>query len=307
LFFLRRILLGMKGSDERMVSFILVLIVFGTNLFYYTVSEPSMSHVYSFGFVTWFLWICIKYFEEPSWTRVFLMAITYAVIILIRPVNGLTILLLPFAANDINKLVKGFSVFFRNYLWIISSLAVFTAIIMIQLLIYKIQTGNFFIYSYNEEGFNFLSPHFIDFLISYKKGLFVYTPLFLVSLAGAYFLYRENRMRFIFLTGFLVILVYVLSSWWLWYYGGSYSQRVMIEFFAIPAMLIGYFLFNVKSVILKSIYVSILSILLLVTIIQSEQYRVAHIHWSEMNKEKYWKVFLRVDKLIKRENPLLQD
>jgi hypothetical protein len=178
---------------------------------------------------------------------------------------------------------------------------------MIQLVIYKIQTGDFFIYSYNEEGFNFLSPHIIDFLFSYKKGLFVYTPVFFISLAGAYFLYRENRMRFLFLTVFLAILVYVLSSWWLWYYGGSYSQRVMIEYFAIPAMLTGYFLFNVKSVPAKRIYISILAGLLLFTIIQSEQYRVAHIHWSEMNKEKYWKVFLRVDKLIKRENPLRQD
>jgi hypothetical protein len=178
---------------------------------------------------------------------------------------------------------------------------------MIQLVIYKIQTDHFLIYSYNEEGFNFLSPHISDFLFSYRKGLFVYTPVFFISFAGAYFLYKENRVRFLFLTGFLVILVYVFSSWWLWYYGGSFSQRVMIDYFVIPAMLIGYFLFNVKSIRIKRIYIGILTILLLVNIIQSEQYRIAHIEWSEMNKEKYWKVFLRVDKLIKRENPLNQE
>ena len=181
------------------------------------------------------------------------------------------------------------------------------AIIMIQPLIYKIQTGNFLVYSYGEEGFDFLSAHVSDFLFSYRKGLFVYTPVFLFSFAGAYFLYRENRMRLLYLVGFLAVLVIILSSWWQWYYGGGYSQRAMVEYLAIPAILTGYFLFNIKSLLIKRIYIVIMSILLLVNIIQSEQYRVAHIHWSDMTKEMYWKAFLRVDKLIKRENPLHQE
>lgn len=307
LVFLKKILLNMKGSGEKLVSFILILIVFGTNLFYYVVEEPSMSHVYSFGFITWFIWLSIRYFQQPGRRRVIIMAAVFAVIILIRPVNGLVILLLPFAAGGSQEFINGFRFIFRNYVWLITSLIVFLAIISIQPAIYKLQTGSFIIYSYGKEGFNFLSPHISDFLFSYRKGLFVYTPVFLVALAGGYYLYKENRMRFFSLAGFLVILIYILSSWWQWYYGGSYSQRVMIEYYAIPAILTGYFLFNAKPASLKRTYIIILAILLMVNIVQSEQYRVAHIHWSEMDKEKYWKVFLRVDKLIKRENPLDQE
>ncbi len=304
LIFIRKILLSLNGATEKMVSLILLVIVFGTNMFYYVVEEPSMSHIYSFFFITLFIWQGKLYFDQPTWKNIILISFIYALIILIRPVNGLIIILLPFIAGDLNKLVNGVKAFFRNYLWLITALVVFSIIILIQPVIYKIQTGDFLVYSYGEEGFNFLSPNFTDFLFSYRKGLFVYTPVIFVSLAGGFYVFRQNTQRFYFLGGFLIILIYVLSSWWQWYYGGSYSQRVMIEYYALPSILLGYFLFNVKSSNLKRIYIAILTLLLLINIIQSEQYRIAHIHWSEMNKEKYWKVFLRLDKLIERENPL---
>jgi hypothetical protein len=39
-------------------------------------------------------------------------------------------------------------------------------------------------------------------------------------------------------------------------------------------------------------------LLVIVCQIQTYQYRYNQIHWSEMNKEKYWEVFLRIDKLM---------
>ncbi|MBU2652052.1 MAG: hypothetical protein KKA81_14075 [Bacteroidetes bacterium] len=301
LVFLRKMLKMIPGASEGMIALILLVTIFGTNIFYYTVEEPSMSHVYSFGLINLFLWLGFRYFDKPMASRLFGMAILLGIIVLVRPVNGLILLLVPFTALSSSNLNKGLEFLYRKPLILFSGVVLFLLILSIQLIIYKIQTGNIWVYSYGEEGFNFHDPQIINFLFSYRKGLFIYTPVFLLSLAGGYFLYKENKSRFFILAGFLIILIYVLSSWWQWYYGGSFSQRVMIEFYAIPALLLGYFLFYVRSVLLKRIYIALIILLLLVNIVQTEQYRIAQIHWSEMNKEKYWKVFLRVDKLITRE------
>ena len=68
-------------------------------------------------------------------------------------------------------------------------------IMAIQSVIYKLSTGYFWVYSYGEEGFNFGSPHFIDILFSYKKGLFLYTPIYLIALLGLYFMYKKNKFE----------------------------------------------------------------------------------------------------------------
>ncbi|MCB7372887.1 hypothetical protein LI003_23625, partial [Bacteroides caccae] len=51
-----------------------------------------------------------------------------------------------------------------------------------QLIIYRWGTGEFIVYSYTKEGFNFLHPEIIKVLFSYEKGLFVYTPICFFSL-----------------------------------------------------------------------------------------------------------------------------
>ncbi len=40
--------------------------------------------------------------------------------------------------------------------------------------------------------------------------------------------------------------------------------------------------------------------LIIICQIQTYQYKNGYIHWSEMNKERYWDNFLRIDKVINR-------
>jgi putative copper export protein len=207
------------------------------------------------------------------------------------------VLSLPFLADNSGQLISAIKNIFAKS-WI-SILAVFSflLIISIQLIIYKLSTGQFFIYSYKEEGFNFMNPQIWNFLFSYKKGMFVYTPLLLLSLVGFINMFRNNRYRFYSLLGFLFILIYVFSSWHMWYYGGSFSQRVMVEFYAFFSVLLATALQQFKSVNTKRVFLGLIVLLIVFCQIQTYQYRRMQIHWSDMNKEKYWEVFLRIDKL----------
>ncbi len=46
---------------------------------------------------------------------------------------------------------------------------------------------------------------------------------------------RRNRL-YVGLVVFLLLVIYISSAWWSWYYGGSYGQRVAVDFMCVFAI-----------------------------------------------------------------------
>jgi len=296
LFFLNRTL-NLFNINKLNKSITLVAAVFATNLFYYAVVEPGMSHIYSFAFITMFLHYAFRYFKTLQLKYLILVSLTLGIIVLIRPVNGLIVFALPFAALRWDAFKAGLVNLLKHKGSFVKATVLFLVVISTQLIIYKISTGKFWVYAYGEEGFNFLSPHIFDILFSYRKGLFVYTPLLFIALSGGYFLYRLSAFAFYSWFGYMLLITYVLSSWWMWYYGGSFSGRVYVEYIPLFMILLSLVLQGIQAKIMKYSFYLLVFLLLVVCQIQTYQYRYNQIHWSEMTKAKYWDVFLRIDKL----------
>lgn len=278
-------------------GWVLLAIVFGTNLFYYTIGEPGMSHVFSFGFVSLWIYITKKISGgRGSYFNWAVLGIALGMIALIRPVNLLVLFLTPFLAGDVAGFRKLTINFFKKGRWLVVLLP-FLMIAGVQLVIYKISTGHWFVYSYGSEGFNFLTPHFLDFLISYKKGFFIYTPLSLAILLMAGWLWRRQPYSAIAYFFFWLILIYVFSSWWNWWYGGSFSTRVLVEFMGVLAIPCGLFLEQLKGSRRRRV-LWFMFLLVVICQIQTYQYRYMIIHWDQMDSAWYWRVFLRVDMLF---------
>lgn len=297
LFFLEKSLRSFKLKHKH-VSLVLLAGVFGTNLFYYTVVEPGMSHVYSFAFVSAWIYFAISFFNHRNWKHVFIFAFISAMIFLIRPVNSIVFLSLPFLSGSINNLKESFNWLFHKPFYLIGAFSLFLLIIFIQFYIYKISVGDFFVYSYKDEHFYFQNPQIINFLFSYKKGLFLYTPFYFISLLGLVHFWKQSKFQWATVSLFLILVVYTLSSWWNWYYGGSFSSRVMVDFLPFFILLAGLAYSFFTKPILRRIYTSLLFIIVIFCQIQTYQYRYNQIHWEEMDKEKYWDVFLRIDRLL---------
>ena len=296
LFGLRR-LLRYFHINEKTIAIVLIAIVFGTNLFYYVITEFGMSHLYSFTAITWFSVTIREYLSGYKSKFLIYSALLLGIITLIRPVNLLIVLAIPFLAGSLDQLQSGFKSLINKKGVILLSVFSFLLIGSIQLLIYKISTGRFIVDSYQQFGFNFLDPQIVNFLFSYRKGMFVYTPLLFLSLAGFIYIFRSSRFQFFTLLGFLSILVYVFSSWFIWFYGGSFSQRVMIEFYPFFAILLAIGIEKMANSKLKKVFLGLIVLVIIICQIQTYQYRRMQIHWSDMNKEKYWDVFMRIDKL----------
>jgi len=273
----------------------LLLIVFGTNAFYYTVHEPSMSHIYSLAIISLFAFNTRLYFMSFDRLRLIVSSVLLGLIFLIRPVNILVILAVPFLADDKNNFLRGIKFLLKSYGSLSLALVSFLAIISIQFIIYKIQCGKFIVYSYGDEGFNFMDPHILAFLISYKKGLFVYTPVIFVAFGGLYFLFKRSKYQFWTFLMFFFAVIYVLSSWHQWYYGGSFSSRVMIEYYVFVSLILAVLLESVRSKKHRLPLISFFVILVIINQIQTYQYYAGHIHWDSMDTQKYWDVFLRLD------------
>jgi hypothetical protein len=238
------------------------------------------------------------YFLHPVNRNIYLLASFIAIIILIRPVNGVILLSIPFLAGGSSSLKSGLNYFLEKKRRYIAGILLSLFILSIQAIIYKISTGHFLVDSYGAEKFNFLHPHMIDILFSYKKGLFLYSPILLLALTGGYFLWTRCKFEFYTLFSFLLILTYLLSSWWNWWYGGSFSSRVYLEYIPFFSILLGLSLKSIHKRLLFKGFVSLIFVLIVICQIQTFQYRYYHIHWENMTKEKYWDVFLRVDKLL---------
>lgn len=270
---------------------------FGGSLLNYVQWDAAYSHAYSFFLIAGFLYFARAYLLENKPSQIFWTVFFLGFICLVRPVNLLIICFVPLLTTNINQLVYQFKmVFTRHWKIILGAIVVILSIAQIQCWVWYQQTGNWIHYAYGDESFIWSEPHIIDFLFSYRKGFFLWAPWFflIISYAIVYYIRRKNVYRLItFLCGF-GILIYVLSSWWYWSYGGSIGARPMVDFY--PAFLL--FVapaFNRNSGMFKSIFLLTTPIFMYIMAIQTYQYQKGILTLDQMDKTSYWKVFLKTD------------
>lgn len=292
LFFLRKLLLHYQLNDL-WISFILICFGIGSNLFYYSTQEPSMSHVYSFSFISLFLFLVQQYSFSKKRKLYFLSLLVLSLIILIRPINGIILLFAPFFFSDFKSFKLEFISLFKKLVREIGYYLIVFSPIFLQLIVWKIETGYFIVESYPDERFYFNNPQVINSLFSYNKGLFVYTPICFLSLFSFIVFLKEKRyFQLVISFLFLSIAVYFLSAWYQWQYGWSFGLRAYIDFFPVFALLIGMLILSIRNFMLKIIIVIIGSFTTFLNQFQTHQYIYKIIHPYTMDKEKYWKVFL---------------
>lgn len=228
LLFLRRIL--EKTLPPQTVAFTLIVMTFGTNLFHYLTFDATFSHAYSFFLCAVFVWLTMRWSEAPSLRTDLLIGLTAGAIVLVRPTNAIILLYLPLCVFESFAALKK--------AWIRLLVIVLTALVTLipQFAYWKLSTGHYFVYSYGNEHFDFASPHALLVLFSIKKGLFFWSPVLLFSMAGLYAMMRTQSAELRAIIIVLALQLAIVSSWWCWWYGGSFGHRAFTEyvvFFAI--------------------------------------------------------------------------
>lgn len=286
--FLRHFLL--LHYSDRVVSITLILIYLGTNLFYYITIEPLMPHAYNFFLMSLFILLTHKWHEQFSWIQTILLGFVFGLIVLIRPVNG--IILLFFALYNVSSFseIKGRMILFGKSIPKLLSIGAISFLVVLPQLIYWHNiTGQYLFNSYVGEQFYLGNPHIIDGLFSYRKGWLLYTPIMIFGLIGL-FLDNRNRISTLFV---IAPTLYLIFSWWNWWYGGGFGCRPIIDFY--PVLAIGLAATISKLAHLDKLKYGLIffPLLMAFNLFQTMQKKSDAIHWDSMTKEAYWHNFLK--------------
>lgn len=292
LIFLRKLLLAFEVRRE-IVVISQLLLVFGTPIIHYVNTEASYSHVYSFFAITAFFYFVRAFFQDRNYKSFLLAALFFGLIVILRQVNLIAILFLPFLAGSWKELKDDIAATFKLRLKLLIGVVLFFVPVFIQMYTWHLQTGSWIVYSYQGEGFDFLHPHFWDMLFSYKKGLFVYTPLLLFMTFSVVFLVKEQRFLMLSWVFFFLFVTYVFSSWWSWFYGCSFGQRPYIDLYAAFVLPLAIGLSTLNQ--WRWLVIATATVAIPINLIQAYQYKHYILHWLEMDKESYWKVFLKTE------------
>ncbi|MBL4586220.1 MAG: hypothetical protein JKX84_04060 [Flavobacteriales bacterium] len=284
-----------NGIGHRIAMFVAITCFAASGLFHYAVSEPLMSHAYSFSLFCLFLFSVGSAFEKPSTRNIIAATIIFSLIVLVRPSNALVILSVPFITGGFRPLLTAIRKIKNPWRSISVVLVILGGILSIQLLMYWFQVGQLFVWGYDGEGFNFTHPNMLKVLFSYRKGFFIYTPWAFLGAIGLLFYLLKNKAAGFWLWLCLGFSVYVISSWWSWYYGSSFGMRPLIEYLPFFAFGLAFLLQNSRKWLRITLVVLSLAFIP-INLIQSYQYNRFILHWDRMNSERYWQVFLQTDK-----------
>lgn len=267
----------------------LLAISLGTNMLNYATFEASMSHIFSFFTIAANAYAARRFFEAPRLKTILLGGATLGLIILIRPINGMIVFAYPFLAGRHN-----FFAAVKNHLgsFLAAGVLAFT-VVFVQLLLWKLSTGSFLVYGYKGEGFYFdRVPPVADYLFSFKRGAFVYSPVLFFSFAGLWRM-RDRPAEMLWLLFFLLLVVFVHASWWSWYYGDGLGERPLVDFYIFFALLLAFALDKIPSPAWRWVTGATLVLLIVLFQVFFYQYVRGIIHPYSMDYEKLKYVFLK--------------
>lgn len=242
-FLFRRALLHF--FSDGWVAAIVLLIALGTNWLHLAALDGTLlTHPFLFTLYAALLLATVEWHHQPRWPAAVAIGAMAGWITLVRPSEGVCVLI-PLLWSGRDGLGAKWGMVRAQWRQVLLALVAFVVMSSLQLLYWKSVTGHWLFYSYVNagEGFDFAAPHIWDYLLSFRKGWFIYTPMALLMVVGLVAMWNRRRELFWPIAIFLAIDLFVVSSWTNWWYaGGSFSARSMVPAYAVLALPLGFVL-----------------------------------------------------------------
>lgn len=293
LFFISRLLL--RHFSDYVTATTLLILYLGTNLFYYSAYDGVLTHGYSFMLISGFMLGCVVWLEKRNWGSVILLGICGGLMIAVRQID---LIFLPFillyGVRSIEDFKTRWGLLWQQRWMTLTGIILIFLMLLPQLLYHHYIFGAFFHYSYDEEGFFFLSPHFFDSMLSYRNGWLVYSPIMILAIVGLFFIRKNVPKISAYALFSFPIYYYVLASWWCWWFVG-FGNRAYINLYPLLAFSIAaFFVFLYQKRWFYSLPIHLLILAAIgLNYFQSYQLHEGILHWDGMNKRYYWYAFGR--------------
>lgn len=229
LFYLRKLLL--YYFSDRTVAITLLLLVFGTNYLNYAGIDVGMTHSWLFTLYVFLLLNTHHFYTNPQKKYILRIGVLIGILTLIRPPEIISVLIpLLWGINNFSKA----SIIARIQLWrsfypTILLGGLFLGIFLsLPFLYWKWATGEWFVYTYRDQGFDWLHPLLYHYPMNYQTGWLMHTPVMFLTIIGIipFLLRGKNRLALI---SFALLNFYIVCAWKAWDYGG----RAMIQSYPV--------------------------------------------------------------------------
>ncbi|HMP30976.1 MAG TPA: hypothetical protein PKD85_15320, partial [Saprospiraceae bacterium] len=195
------------------VSFIVLLsIVIGSNYLLFASVDQSMTHSPLFFLYALLLYLVDQFYKKPYLSAAIYIGVVTGLMTLIRPTEFIAMMIPIFWAIGTKEDFKK-RVFFlyKDWKYALAVGFVFILIVSIQPIYWKYVTGEWIVYSYQDQGFSWLKPHFKDYTFSFSSGWLMYAPIMVFAFIGIPFtIYRlKNHVIWI----FFLIAYFIVCAW----------------------------------------------------------------------------------------------
>ncbi|TSJ39095.1 hypothetical protein [Fluviicola chungangensis] len=284
IYFLNKIL-RLFFSDQ-VSALVLLIVYFGTNFWITAIHSYQLQHIYLFTLIG-LLFYCLLKFRELKSKKYFLVAaLTLGLISSVRPTHVLLGLLPLLMLRKVYPTKWAY--------WKSISLFPLAGLLfnLPQMLYWKILGGSWFILNMHVEEVVIVDPHIVDFLVSYKKGWLVYSPVFLLLIPGFIQLYKRRKDLFWPVFGVVLLAIWIFASWECWWYAASFGSRAMVDLYPLLAVPLGFAIVYLgrTKMVAYSMMVFVFFTLSL-SVFQSEQFSIGYLHPDRMTKAHYWYIF----------------
>jgi hypothetical protein len=209
------------------------------SLIYYTVAEPSMAHGVSFFAVSLFLWVWHPPRRRTSkeWGA---LGLALGLMSLARNQNLLFSSVL--VVEAIQAIIDATAA--RRRLGVLREYAAggliagaFALITFFpQMLVWKALFGSLITVPQGAGFFDLLGPNLLEYLLSTRHGLFTWTPIMILAVAGFVPLWKRDRKVTTALLTALLLLWYLHSAVVRWWAGDAFGARRLVSAMPVFAL-----------------------------------------------------------------------
>ncbi|MFN8394156.1 MAG: hypothetical protein U0176_05715 [Bacteroidia bacterium] len=170
-------------------------------------------------------------------------------------------------------------------------------LIGLQLAYYHYLTNSLFLYTYGDEGFDFLHPELLKAWFSPNNGLFPHAPMVLFGLIGMGIMAARREALGWYGLGLFALSAYIFSCWWQWYFGCAFGQRSYVELYPILAFGLARFLQWVSTRTPRPVQILTWSVLILLCLLVTNHmyhFKLCYIGQGDWDWGYWWGEVVRV-------------
>lgn len=229
LFLLRRILI--TYVEDSIAALTLLTLGIGTNWMEYASISNGMNHTWLFALLCALVLLTIRFYRRQDWLSSVGIGLCIGMAGLVRPTEIIWVLVPLLWGFD--SFQKRISFLMDDWKKILVALLCTGGIMLIQPLYWKYISGEWLVYTYGEQRFDWLHPKVWTGLLSVNTGWWIYSPIMFLPLFGFAKLYRTQRDIFWSMAVTCFLSLYITFAWPYWQSGGGLGQRNLIQLYPL--------------------------------------------------------------------------